>query len=219
MNRNPVTAFKKGHKYYPVKPENIEKSRLSHSLGIKKYWDKDTAKPVRYWKGKKMSEEAKKKMSLAKKGKPRKWKFSEKSLEKIRNSKLGNKNPMYGKTSPNRGKKCSVEVRKKLSKQSKGKHYSPATEFKKINCDKSQDEYIAENKIRQTLEYRLWREAVYKKDKYHCVMCKKHCQKKDIVAHHIKSFSQYPEFRFDVNNGITLCRKCHFILHRSLKNY
>ena len=34
-------------------------------------------------------------------------------------------------------------------------------------------------------------------------------RKHPIEAHHIKAFAHYPELRFEVNNGITLCKEDH----------
>lgn len=73
-------------------------------------------------------------------------------------------------------------------------------------------------KIRHSIEYFSWRNEVYKRDHYTCRICKKHCQKKDIVAHHIKLFADFPELRFSVDNGITLCRSCHRKIHNN-KSY
>lgn len=57
------------------------------------------------------------------------------------------------------------------------------------------------------LEYRLWREAVFKRDNYTCL----HCGKVGglLNADHIKPYATHPALRLDVGNGQTLCRPCH----------
>jgi hypothetical protein len=35
----------------------------------------------------------------------------------------------------------------------------------------------------------------------------------ELHAHHIKSHKDHPEFRFDVDNGLTLCASCHWQVH------
>ena len=74
----------------------------------------ETRKKHSVWqKGRHLSEEHKINLSKVWKGR----KHSEKSKEKQRNSKLEEKNPMFGKISHNRGKKqpCTEEQRKNLS--------------------------------------------------------------------------------------------------------
>lgn len=65
--------------------------------------------------------------------------------------------------------------------------------------------------IRNSPDYRHWREMVFRRDCYTCQFCHKHGIK--LHAHHIKSFAEYPEFRFEVNNGVTLCESCHYKEH------
>ena len=68
--------------------------------------------------------------------------------------------------------------------------------------------------LRSTPEYKAWRLAVYKRDHWTCQDCGKHCDEKQIVAHHLKSFKDYPELRYEISNGITFCRKCHLNVER-----
>jgi len=101
----------------------------------------------------------------------------------------------------------------------KGNHYNIATEFKKGQFAKGKHPFwkggisSLYDKIKQTDKYKLWRDEIYKRDYWTCQICGKHCKKGDIIAHHIKGFSEYPGLRFDVNNGITLCRNCHAKIH------
>lgn len=66
---------------------------------------------------------------------------------------------------------------------------------------------VARGESRSRYEYKLWRNSVFKRDGYTC----QHCEVRGGVlnAHHIKAWADYPEARFDVANGITLCEPCH----------
>jgi hypothetical protein len=62
--------------------------------------------------------------------------------------------------------------------------------------------------IRNSREYALWRTAVFERDNYTCVWGgKEHGTK--LHADHIKPFALYPELRFAIDNGRTLCVPCH----------
>jgi len=66
--------------------------------------------------------------------------------------------------------------------------------------------------IRNSLEYKLWRTAIFERDKYTCIWCgKKSGNGKTVVLNsdHIKPFSLFPELRFAIDNGRTLCKECH----------
>jgi 5-methylcytosine-specific restriction endonuclease McrA len=66
-------------------------------------------------------------------------------------------------------------------------------------------------RIRMSYEYRLWRETVFIKNDWTCQMCG--IRGGNLEAHHIWSFTKYPELRFSINNGISLCVKCHKKIH------
>jgi 5-methylcytosine-specific restriction endonuclease McrA len=58
-----------------------------------------------------------------------------------------------------------------------------------------------------------WRIAVFARDEFTCVVCGQVGGK--LHAHHIKSWAEFPELRFEVGNGVTACKKCHKeILHQ-----
>lgn len=68
------------------------------------------------------------------------------------------------------------------------------------------------SRIRQSPDYKKWRVSVFQRDRFTCVECgyiSKGTRPSDIEADHIKPFSSFPELRFVINNGRTLCRECH----------
>lgn len=60
--------------------------------------------------------------------------------------------------------------------------------------------------IRKSPEYQAWRKAVLKRDGYMCVWCR---STKNLEVDHVYPFAYFPELRFDIKNGRTLCQPCH----------
>jgi hypothetical protein len=94
------------------------------------------------------------------------------------------------------------EYRRKMSEARKGdKWYTWKGGITKINLA-----------ARNGVEYKLWREAVFARDNWTCIHCGiRSCKGVQAILHadHIKPFAYYPELRFDINNGRTLCKPCH----------
>ncbi len=142
--------------------------------------------------GLEMSQEQKSKISMSNKGK----KLSKEHKQKISNSHKGKKKiwmigTRYGSF------KRSVETRKRMSESHKGE---------KSYLWKG-GVTLENQKIRGGIEYRLWREAVFARDNWTCQMC--HQRGGQLDPDHIKMFAYHPELRLALDNGRTLCRKCH----------
>lgn len=114
---------------------------------------------------------------------------------------------------------------KKFSKEHKDKLKKPKSELHKEKLRKSHLGMFAEKsgnwqggitsinaKIRASIETRLWREAVFARDNWICQKYKTKGGK--LHPHHIQNFSQFPELRFAIDNGITLSEKAHQEFHR-----
>lgn len=65
---------------------------------------------------------------------------------------------------------------------------------------------------RASKAFKQWRAAVFKRDRYTCQSCGDHTGG-NLHAHHIRPFAEDLAGRFDVQNGLTLCRPCHERLH------
>ena len=124
----------------------------------------------------------------------------------------------------NKGKHFSPKTEFK-----KGVSVSPKTQFVRGDqriTGKNNNKYKGGitplmEKIRHLPEYYNWRKSVWQKDYYTCQECG--YMGRDIEAHHIKAFSKIIEENniktldealnckelWDINNGITLCKKCH----------
>lgn len=64
---------------------------------------------------------------------------------------------------------------------------------------------------RQYPEYKQWRTSIFERDNYTCQECNQYGG--NLNAHHIESYSNNPDLRISLDNGITLCKDCHKDFH------
>jgi len=125
-----------------------------------------------------------------------------------------------GKEIPGYRKFCSYRC---YWKWLRGKRRSPKTEFRKgqipwnkgkkflqIRGEKHPNWKGGKQRDRDRIEYKKWREAVFERDNYTCQFCG---QRGYLEAHHKMRWGIFKEERFNINNGVTLCRACHRKLH------
>ncbi|MFA5197694.1 MAG: NUMOD3 domain-containing DNA-binding protein [Patescibacteria group bacterium] len=133
------------------------------------------------------SRETKRKIGLANKGHKHTREFS----EKLRLRMLGKKIHISPHTE---------ETKRKISqnRKGKGKHIHKKT---LLYGYKKQDE-------RNDSAYQNWSKQIKIRDEWKCRINNNDCFGK-VIAHHILSWRDFPELRYKINNGITLCQHHH----------
>lgn len=148
------------------------------------------------------------------------YKHTENQRIKNRNSHLGKKQTketIQKRFLWQKGYKHSEETKRKISEAHKGKKkpWAIPPYFEGKNHWNWKGGITSENnKLRNSIEYFIWRDEVYKRDYWTCRLCG--YEGDYIVAHHLKLFSDFPELRFSIDNGVTLCRSCHNKVHRKI---
>ncbi len=67
---------------------------------------------------------------------------------------------------------------------------------------------LVKKQERNDTAYKEWRKKIWLRDGYKCKIANPDCKGR-IEAHHILGWKDYPELRYEVNNGITLCHFHH----------
>lgn len=108
------------------------------------------------------------------------------------------------------GKINSEEHRKKISGALKGKKHINQSGEKHWNWKGGKIKY--DKRVRGQIEYKIWRDLVYERDNWTCQKCL--IRGVELNPHHILNYSDNEDLRFNIDNGITFCRKCHYHFHK-----
>lgn len=144
--------------------------------------------------------------------------FSAAHIEKLRKASTGKvlslearrklSRAFKGRISPMKGRKHSEETKNKMRQRVAWNKGLPGRPQPKGELSPQWKGGLTpiHMKIRNSKEYKLWRKSVFERDLYLCVWCGNN---EKVEADHIKPFALFPELRFAIDNGRTLCRKCH----------
>jgi len=69
---------------------------------------------------------------------------------------------------------------------------------------------------RKSTEYKEWRSRIFVRDNFTCQTCLKVGGR--LNAHHIVPYIKDPNLRICMDNGITLCKECHKLAHKIMRD-
>lgn len=101
-----------------------------------------------------------------------------------------------------KNKKQSLETIKKRFKNYKGENHYRWRENRTLIKD------AYGSRERRSSIYKDWRRRICNRDNWKCKINNKDCSGR-LEVHHILGFTEYPELKYDINNGITLCKFHH----------
>lgn len=117
------------------------------------------------------------------------------------------------------GKKHSKEWKRKISERLKGhtswtkgrKRTQEELEKWRVSMKKTYDRKGRKKYKRyihvKSKELIQWRSNVFLRDNWTCQICG--IRGRYLEAHHLKSWAKFPELRYELENGVTLCKECH----------
>lgn len=139
------------------------------------------------------------------------WNGKKFSKEHRKNLSMAHLNHISGM----KGKHHSEKTKKKISFKKKGVKLPSITGEKHPQWKGGLTPYYRQ--IKNSLEWKNWRKTVFERDNYICQKCgikggKLHPHHPFPVKRLIKTI--FEKYIFDINNGITLCKNCHKLIHR-----
>ena len=135
------------------------------------------------------------------KNRSKKWNVKNKNIRIKYARKWKKNNPNYFKNYYKMDKEKHNNRTKKYQKD----HPEKMLEYNKKRLEKLGKEFDMTS-MKYLYALQAWSQTIKKRDNY---MCKNCGSKKNLNAHHIKPKSEYPELSLDLDNGVTLCEKCH----------
>jgi 5-methylcytosine-specific restriction endonuclease McrA len=123
-----------------------------------------------------------------------------------------------------KGQVFTPEQIQRMSDSHKGHHHTEETRQKMSQATSNEKHWNwkggitdSVHRLRQQMAYTHWKEQVHLRDADTCQHCGVQSATRKLDTHHLKAFKDYPELRYEVSNGITLCGSCHTKEHARLK--